>query len=143
MYATTDRFTRGASSLSRPVAAVLLAVVSGAPAALRAQAVAPSVVDSAAVTPQLIQAGRKLYRGRGGCVICHGEKMEGTAVAPPHRRTSGWKYARDGSLLELARVINTGVPGTVMVARPNGISAADALPLAAYIWAVNHLGEKP
>lgn len=125
------------------LAVVVVAALAGAPRTARAQAVTPTPLDSASVTPQLIQAGRKLYRGKGGCVVCHGEKMEGTAVAPPHRRASGWKYARDGTMEELARVIVDGVPGTVMVPRPNGIARADAVPLAAYIWSVNHLGEKP
>lgn len=143
MCATAERFTRSPYSPFRHVAAAALAAWLGVSASLGAQSVTPSLTDSTTVTPQLIQTGRKLYRGKGGCVVCHGEKMEGTAVAPAHRRASGWKYARDGTLEELARVINTGVPGTVMVAHPNGISDSDATPLAAYIWAVNHLGEKP
>jgi len=108
-----------------------------------AQAVHAATADTATVSPQLIDAGRKLYRGRAGCVVCHGSHMEGTPVAPAHKRSSGWKYARDGTIDELTRVIVDGIPGTVMVARPNGISAADAFVLATYIWSVNHLDVKP
>ncbi|HEX4934770.1 MAG TPA: hypothetical protein VFV33_16385, partial [Gemmatimonadaceae bacterium] len=60
-----------------------------------------------------------------------------------HRRSSGWKDAKDGSLPELFRVIVTGVPRTVMVRLPNGITTEDAVYLATFIWAVNHRGESP
>lgn len=110
---------------------------------LVAQATRPATPDSAQISPQVIDAGRKLYKGRAGCVVCHGSHLEGTAVAPAHKRSAGWKYARDGSIEELARVIVDGIPGTLMVARPNGISVQDASALATYIWSVNHLDAKP
>ena len=104
---------------------------------------AGALPDTTAITPAMIAKGRKIYHGKGACIVCHGEKMEGTAIAPPHRKASGWKDAKDGAFPELFRVITTGVPNTVMVRLPNGITTDDALQLASFIWAVNHRGESP
>lgn len=103
----------------------------------------PALPDTADITPEMIEKGRKLYHGKGLCFSCHGMKLEGTPIAPAHRKTSGWKDAKDGAFPELVRVITSGVPGTVMVANPNGISGGDGVLLASYIWAVNNRGVKP
>lgn len=113
------------------------------PAAAVASAVRPALPDTADITTEMIEKGRKLYHGKGLCFSCHGMKLEGTPIAPAHRKSSGWKDAKDGTFPELVRVIASGVPGTVMVANPNGISAGDGVLLASYIWAVNHRGVKP
>jgi hypothetical protein len=115
---------------------------------LVAQVVAPRPqpqhgVDTASVTPDVIDKGRRLYRGKGACAPCHGVQLEGTPIAPGHRRTSGWKHARDGTIDELVRVIMEGIPGTVMLACPSGINRAEAVLIASYIWAVNHRAIKP
>jgi len=99
--------------------------------------------DTSAISADMIAKGRKIYRGKGACIVCHGEKMEGSAIAPPHRKTSGWKDAKDGAFPELVRVISSGVQGTVMVALPNGIKPDEAVLVASFIWAVNHRGESP
>jgi len=111
-----------------------------AASSLGAQSALP---DTSAITADMIERGRRLYGGKGTCIACHGMKMEGTPVAPAHRKTTGWKAAKDGAFPELVRVITEGVPGTLMVANPNGISRAEAVLLASYIWAVNHRGVKP
>lgn len=113
------------------------------PGAAVASAVRPALPDTADITTEMIEKGRKLYHGKGLCFSCHGMKMEGTPIAPAHRKSSGWKDAKDGAFPELVRVITSGVPGTVMVANPNGISAGDGVFLASYIWAVNNRGVKP
>lgn len=102
-----------------------------------------AVPDTSAITADMIDRGRRLYGGKGTCVACHGMKMEGTPVAPAHRKTTGWKSAKDGAFPELVRVISEGVPGTLMVASPNGINRGEAVLIASYIWAVNHRGVKP
>ena len=99
--------------------------------------------DTSAITPEMIAAGRKIYFGKGGCIVCHGSSMEGTPVAPPHKKTEGWKDAKDGAFPELTRVISTGVAGTLMVAFPNGIKPNEVVLAASFIWAVNHRGEHP
>lgn len=91
--------------------------------------------DSTAVTEQLIRDGRAVFRGHGGCVACHGAKLEGI-VGPPLRAHS-WKDAENGEYGAIVRVITAGVPNTVMVARPNGISDAQIAAVAAYVWAVS------
>jgi mono/diheme cytochrome c family protein len=108
-----------------------------------AQKAQPVLPDTNEITKEMIDKGRKLYRGKGGCIACHGMQMEGSSVAPPHRKTSGWRQAQDGALPELLRVISNGVPGTLMVKYPNGISPADAVLLASFIWSVNHRDVAP
>lgn len=137
----------------RPLAVVLLCA---APMALRAPAQprttvpapspressADSSADSIEVTPVTIEAGRKTFHGNGGCVVCHGASLEGTAVAPT-LRSHAWRDAKDGELNAIYYVVTHGVNGTAMVSHPGGISDRMAREVAAYIWAVNHRGEKP
>lgn len=118
-------------------------VAQGPPPAAAAAATAATQPDTSAITPELIERGRKLYRGKGLCATCHGMKLEGTPIATAHRKDAGWKYAKDGAFPELVRVVATGVPGTVMVAYPNGLTPDDGIAVAAYIWAVNHRSVKP
>jgi mono/diheme cytochrome c family protein len=103
---------------------------------------ARALPDTSAIPPAWTQSGRAIFHGRGGCVACHGERLEGTAIAPT-LRAHAWKDAKDGQLEAIYGVIRHGVPGTVMVAHPGGISDADAARLATYIWAVNHRGATP
>jgi len=91
--------------------------------------------DSTAITEQLIRDGRAIFRGHGGCVACHGAKLEG--IVGPTLRDHKWKDAANGDYAAIVRVITTGVPNTVMVARPNGISDAQIAAVAAYVWAVS------
>lgn len=48
-----------------------------------------------------------------------------------------WKDAKHGTLTEIFRVVTTGVPGTSMLARPNGISDEQARRVASYVWAAS------
>jgi mono/diheme cytochrome c family protein len=101
------------------------------------------IPDTSAITKAMIDKGRQIYHGKGACIACHGTQLEGSSLAPPHRKTTGWKDAKDGAFPELVRVITTGVPRTVMVALPNGIKPDEAVLAAAYIWAVNNRGVNP
>ena len=134
----------------RPLVVALLCVV---PMAFRAPRPAPkplrstpvhrdSAADSIPVTPVTIDAGRKIFHGNGGCVVCHGGALEGTAVAPT-LRSHPWRDAKDGDLDAIYYVVTHGVNGTAMVSHPGGISDKQAREVAAYIFAVNHRGEKP
>jgi mono/diheme cytochrome c family protein len=132
----------------RARSARLLGIVAGslalAAAPVRAQGkdakAAPP--DTGAITPAMVAEGRTLFHGRGGCHACHGERLEGTPIAPT-LRAHKWKDAVDGSFPQIYRVITTGVEGTAMVSHPGGIDDAQALALASYIWSVNNRGAKP
>ncbi len=121
-------------------AAAMLATVAFAPGA-SAQS-APTHVDTSAVTPAMIDAGRKIFHGKGTCFACHGSNLEGGPVAPP-LTAHQWKDAKGGDLAAIFYVDTHGVAGTMMIAHPGGISDAEAEEVAAYIWAVSHRGAKP
>lgn len=117
----------GAASLSGQAA------VAGTPAA--------SPPDSSLMTPASLDAGRKIFHGKGSCFACHGGKLEGGPVAPSLRGTS-WRHI-DGSYQAIRHRIETGLSGTAMVSRPGGISDAEVAQVAAYIYAVSHGLSKP
>ena len=100
--------------------------------------------DTPGVTGAMIDAGRNVFHGAGGCFACHGAQMQGSAIAPAlDKKGKPWLAAKDGSYEAILNVITHGVPGTIMVAHPNGISDGMASEVAAYVWAVNHQGVKP
>jgi mono/diheme cytochrome c family protein len=100
--------------------------------------------DGASVTPAMVDAGRGIFHGQGGCFACHGTALQGSAVAPPlDKKGKPWIAATGGTYQAIFTVVTHGVPGTLMIAHPNGISDALAAKVAAYVWAVNHSGAKP
>ena len=103
---------------------------------------ARTLPDTAAIPSAWVDAGRAIFHGRGGCVVCHGGRLEGTPVAPT-LRAHAWKDAKDGRLEAIYYVITHGVSGTAMVSHPGGISDADAARVATYIWSVSHHGAAP
>lgn len=113
-----------------------------APAVVAGQKPASAEPDTAAITPAMVDAGRSVFTARGICFSCHGAKLEGTQIAPTLVKKV-WRDARDGELKNIYNVITHGVPGTLMVAFPAGISKAEAANVAAFIWSVNHRGVKP
>lgn len=116
----------------------LLLVAHGA----RAQQPAPAEADTSAITPAMVAAGRALFHGKGTCFACHGQNLEGTQVAPTLIKKV-WKDAKGGEYQNIYFVITHGVPSTVMVAFPGGVSRAEAMNLASYIWSINNRKEKP
>jgi mono/diheme cytochrome c family protein len=98
--------------------------------------------DTAAITPQAVDAGRAIFHGKGTCFACHGGQLEGTQLAPT-LKSHAWRDAKNGQLDEIFRVVTHGVSSTVMVALPGGISRADAVNVASYIWSVNNRNAKP
>lgn len=121
--------------------AVAALVLSGARGVVAQSATRSIAADTSVITDQLIRDGRGVFRGHGGCAVCHGQKLEG--VVGPTLKAHAWKDAPNGDFDALIRVISAGVPNTVMVAHPNGISQAQVVAVAAYIWAVNHGRTKP
>ncbi len=102
----------------------------------------PTPPDTSAITPAAIDIGRAIFHGKGTCYACHGARLEGTQVAPT-LKAHAWRDAKNGEFSEIFRVITHGVPSTLMVSHPGGISQAEALSVASYIWAIGHRSAKP
>lgn len=107
-----------------------------------AQHPGPVVPDTNAITPAAVDVGRAIFHGKGTCFACHGAQLEGTQIAPT-LKAHAWRDAKNGQFDEIFRVVTHGVPSTVMVAFPGGISRAEALDVASYIWSVNNRKAKP
>lgn len=124
------------------------AAITPAPSAQPPPPAAPSTAtrraagDTVVVAQKDIDAGRKIFHGKGTCASCHGESLEGSAIAPT-LRDHPWTSAKGGTLDAIYDVILHGVPGTAMVSHPGGVSDADARRVASYIWAVSHGRTKP
>jgi mono/diheme cytochrome c family protein len=98
--------------------------------------------DTSAITPATVELGRAIFHGQGTCFACHGQKLEGTQIAPtlkPH----AWRDAKNGEFAQIYRVATHGVPSTLMVAYPGGITPAQALAVASYVWSVSTGKVKP
>ena len=100
------------------------------------------VPDTNAISPEMVNAGRKVFHGQGSCFACHGMNLEGGPIAPT-LKSHAWKDAKGGDLSAIYYVVTHGVNGTAMVSHPGGISDADAVRVATYIWSVGHRGAKP
>jgi len=98
--------------------------------------------DTNAIPPDMVSDGRRIFHGKGTCFACHGAHLEGGPIAPtlkPH----AWKDAKGGDLSAIHYVVTHGVSGTPMVSHPGGISDAEAIRVAVYIWSVGHRGATP
>jgi mono/diheme cytochrome c family protein len=102
----------------------------------------PEVPDTNGVTQAATDMGRAIFHGKGTCFACHGPNLEGSQIAPT-LKAHAWRDAKNGELAEIFRVVTHGVPSTVMVPHPGGISDAEALAVASYIWSVSHRSVKP
>ena len=98
--------------------------------------------DTASITPAMVALGRAIFHGKGTCFACHGMKLEGTQAAPSLIKTV-WKDAKGGGLPAIQNVVSHGVPGTVMVPFPGGITPTEMLAVTSYIWSINNRKEKP
>lgn len=83
-----------------------------------------------------ISAGRLVFHGQGTCAVCHGQKLEGGVG--PTLKAHAWKDAKGGDEPAIYAVVTHGVPNTAMVSHPGGISDAQAVQVATYVWAVSH-----
>jgi len=102
----------------------------------------PSPPDTSSVTPERVELGRAIFHGQGTCFACHGQKLEGSQIAPtlmPHE----WRDAKNGEFAAIYYVATHGVRSTLMVAYPGGISPEQALAVASYVWSVSRGKAKP
>ena len=103
---------------------------------------APAPPDSSAVTPVMVEAGRAIFHGKGTCFACHGPQLQGTQVAPTLKQHA-WRDAKNGDFVNIFFVVTHGVPGTLMVAFPGGITRSEALNAASYVWSVGRGKAQP
>jgi mono/diheme cytochrome c family protein len=125
----------------RAVPVTLAALLAGATPLAAQQPDSAAVPAPSLLTPASLEAGRKVFHGKGNCWVCHGSALQGGAIAPPlvaHKWRDG-----DGSYQMILQVLTHGVKNTAMVARPGGLSDADLRLVAAYVWAVSHGQSKP
>jgi len=123
-------------------AIALLAVVTLSAAIHRdigSQSVLP---ETGQITKAMINSGRDVFHGAGTCFACHGAELEGTPIAPTLQKHA-WKDAKDGTLPEIYRVVTHGVDGTAMVSHPGGITDAQAVYAAVYVYSVSHGTAQP
>ncbi len=98
--------------------------------------------DTSAITPAKVDLGRAIFHGKGTCFACHGQKLEGGQIAPtlmPH----AWRDAKNGEFAAIYYVATHGVKSTLMVAFPGGITPAEAMAVASYVWSVGKGKVKP
>jgi len=98
--------------------------------------------DTSAITPAKVDLGRAIFHGKGTCFACHGQKLEGSQIAPtlmPHT----WRDAKNGEFAAIYYVVTHGVRSTLMVAYPGGITPAEAMAVASYVWSVSKGKVKP
>lgn len=118
---------------------LIVAALSGVSRAAAAQDTARP--DTAVVTDEITDQGRKIFHGAGTCYACHGGKLQGGPVAPSLLGPK-WRNG-DGSFDMILHVLRGGVPGTVMVSHPGGINEGQLLQVATYVYAVSHGMAKP
>jgi len=92
--------------------------------------------DSALLTPTIVDAGRKIFHGRGSCSACHGDRLQGGPIAPALVGPT-WRHL-DGSFDAIIDRIDNGLAGTVMMPRPGRITESQVFMVATYVWAVSH-----
>jgi mono/diheme cytochrome c family protein len=131
---------RCGSAVSALLLAVAMSMFGGATAFALHQGTAQP--DTAAITPAMVDLGRAIFHGKGMCTACHGQKLEGGQIAPT-LKAHAWRDAKNGEFAAIYYVATHGVPSTLMVAHPGGISNAEALAVASYVWSVGQGKAKP
>lgn len=132
------RFRTAVRSLLLAVAMLMFAGASAL--AVRQQGTAPP--DTSAITPATVDLGRAIFHGKGTCFACHGQNLEGSQMAPT-LKAHAWRDAKNGEFAAIYYVATHGVPSTLMVARPGGITLAEAMAVASYVWSVGKGKVKP
>lgn len=97
---------------------------------------------AAAVTPELIAQGDKVFHGPGNCYACHGANAQG--AVGPNLIDSEWIHSK-GTFEEIVVQVTQGVPkeksksGIPMPAKGGGtISDDDVKAVAAYVYSLSH-----
>ncbi len=128
--------------MRRPVRVIAITALLFGASLGSTQQPAPIAPDTNAITPAAVDMGRAIFHGKGTCFACHGMRLEGTQIAPTLKQHA-WRDAKNGEFSEIFRVVTHGVPSTLMVSHPGGISQAEALSVASYVWSVSHRNAKP
>jgi mono/diheme cytochrome c family protein len=97
--------------------------------------------DSTMLSPAIVDAGRKVFHGKGTCSGCHGDKLQGGPVAPPLTGAS-WRHI-NGTYAAILDRVDNGLAGTLMVSHPGGIEESQVFLVASYVYAVSHGLAKP
>ena len=97
--------------------------------------------DSALLSLAMIEAGRKIFHGKGNCSGCHGTKLQGGPIAPA-LTGQGWRHV-SGTFDSIVDRIDNGLSGTLMVPHPGGITESQVFVVAAYVYSVSHGLTKP
>jgi mono/diheme cytochrome c family protein len=97
--------------------------------------------DPSILSDAMIDAGRKVFHGKGTCSGCHGDKLQGGPVAPALTGPS-WRHIT-GTFDAIVDRVDNGLPGTLMVPHPGGITETQVFLVASYIYAVSHQRTKP
>ena len=100
-----------------------------------------AAAEATLMTPAMIDAGRKIFHGKGSCYACHGDKLQGGPIAPALVGPK-WRHI-DGSFTAIIGRIDDGMPGTVMVGHPGGITEAQVFLVASYVFSVSQGKAKP
>lgn len=97
---------------------------------------------AAAVSPELIAQGDKIFHGAGNCYACHGSNAEG--LVGPNLTDAEWIHSK-GTLEDIQNQVIHGVPkeesksGIPMPPRGGGtISDDDVKAVAAYVYSLSH-----
>jgi mono/diheme cytochrome c family protein len=106
-----------------------------------ADAATPSKPDATMLTPSMLDAGKKIFHGKGTCSGCHGDKLQGGPIAPALTGPS-WRHI-DGTYSAIIDRVEKGLAGTLMVPHPGGIEESQVLQVASYVYAVSHGLTKP
>ena len=124
---------------------LLFGAITFGPSAVAAQQVDTTLrtpdPDPAMLSPAMIDAGRKIFHGKGTCFGCHGDKLQGGPVAPALTGPD-WRHIT-GTYEAIIDRIDNGLPGTLMVPHPGGITESQVFLVATYIYAVSHKIAKP
>ena len=97
--------------------------------------------DPSMLSPAMVDAGRKIFHGKGTCSGCHGDKLQGGPVAPALTGPS-WRHIT-GTFDAIIDRVDNGLSGTLMVPHPGGITESQVFLVATYIYAVSHGLTKP
>lgn len=121
-----------------------LGLTLGVAAPVAAQSAAP-LPDG--VTPAMVEQGRKLFRGAGLCLACHGVDAKGNIG--PNLTDATWLHEQAKAFDGLVALVTSGVPLedaiTGQLMPPKGGSAMnekEVRAVAAYVWTLSR-GGKP
>jgi cytochrome c5 len=102
------------------------------------------------MTLDMIRDGDRIYRGKGGCVNCHGSEAQGLP-ARGKTLTAGLHFLPAGDWRGVDSLVAVGLPDAMTrspVAMPprgqhGDLSVAEIRDVAAYVWAISSVRGEP